>query len=296
VHGCDHTGGEFGTTDPDLLRQRSRTALERMRLHEAATGIGWDPVMIFPQGVFSSASLPALRSEGYLAAVNSGIASVDRPGANHVADFLAPASLAYGGVPLFKRHYPRDLLPFALDLFIGRPVLITEHHTYFRSGYDAASEFASRLKALEPGLSWAPLGHTLRTAVQQRVTSAGVELRAYTDEIVIGRSDAHEPRTLIKPETDADSICSVRVNGLPAAYRIKSDCIEVPIDAAECRVDVIRHQSAPSRIALPSLGYRAKVAARRYLSELRDNAPISFGRRLPTARRIGPAARGKQAT
>ncbi|SRR5579875_11687 len=292
VHGCDHTGGEFGSIDPDLLRQKSRTALERMRLHEAATGVGWDPVMIFPQGVFSSASLSALRAEGYLAAVNSGIASVDRPGANHVADFLTPASLAYGGVPLFKRHYPRDLLPFAFDLFIGRPVLITEHHTYFRSGYDAVSAFASRLKAIEPRLSWAPLGHTLRTAVQQRVTSTGVELRAYTDEIIIDAPEARGPRTLIKPETDADSICDVRVNGQPAAYRIKSDCIELPIDAdGECRVDVIRRQPAPSRLALPSLGYRAKVAARRYLSELRDNAPTTFGRRLRPARRIGSPAR-----
>jgi hypothetical protein len=293
VHGCDHTEAEFGSTNIDELRWKARAALERMKLHQRTTGIGWDPVMVFPQGVFSSASLPALKGEGYLAAVNSGIASVDRPTTNRIADLIAPASIAYGGVPLFKRHYPRSLLPFALDLFLGKQALITEHHTYFRSGYDEAGEFAARLKAIEPRLSWAPLGQTLRGAVQRRVTDSGIELRAYTDEITFKHLGHESERyRLIKRETDPVSVRGVMVNGRAVEYRLADDRIELEIDAhGECRVDVLRRPTPPLAAVVPSFSYRAKVAARRYLSTLRDNALAGNARLLPApiARRISRA-------
>jgi hypothetical protein len=47
-------------------------------------------------------------------------------------DLLDVAVTRYGGFPLFGRRYPRSLLPFALDLFMGKPALIAEHHEYFR--------------------------------------------------------------------------------------------------------------------------------------------------------------------
>jgi hypothetical protein len=231
-------------------------------------------VMVFPQGIFSGTSLLALEKEGYLAAVNSGISSVDSPEVNRVADLLLPASKAYSGVPLFKRHYPRDLLPFALDLFLGKQALIVEHHTYFRSGYDQAVAFVAQLKAIEPRLSWAPLGETLRKAVQHRITASGNELRAYTDEVLFGPSEQEsEHYRLIKYESDPASVCGVTVNGRPAEYRVTNDRVEVEFDAhGECRVDVLRRPPIRCKDDVPSFSYAARVAARRYLSELRDNA------------------------
>ncbi len=77
VHGCDHTRGEFGTSDDLLLRQQAQQALERMNLHHKLTGVGFDDVMVFPQGIFSMAAMKALKSCGYLAAVNSTPYPVD---------------------------------------------------------------------------------------------------------------------------------------------------------------------------------------------------------------------------
>jgi hypothetical protein len=292
IHGCDHTAAEFGAADLDVLRQKAHTALERMRLHQCATQLKWDRVMVFPQGTFSSTSLVALEREGYLAAVNSGLSSVDRPEINRVADLLVPASKSYGGVPLFKRQYPRGLLPFALDLFLGKQVLIVEHHTYFRAGYDRAAVFAAQLKAIEPRLSWSSLGNVLRSAVQYRVTASGNELRAYTDEVLVTPPEPESRHyKLIKHETDPGSVSGVLVNGSPVEYRLAADRVEVEFDARdECRVDVLRRPAQPTKTGVTSLSYRARVAARRYLSEFRDNARAGNAWwPVITAHNIGPA-------
>ena len=54
VHGCDHVAAEFGATSLDVIDGRARLAQTRMRKHQARTQIQYDPVMVFPQGVFSS--------------------------------------------------------------------------------------------------------------------------------------------------------------------------------------------------------------------------------------------------
>jgi hypothetical protein len=241
--------------------------------------------MVFPQGVFSSASLTALQQEGYLAGVNSGLFSLDQPERVRVWDLLQMASTTYGGVPVFERHYPTDILPFALNLFLGKQVLIVEHHTYFRFGYESAGEFAALLKALEPRLEWATLGRTVSGAVQRRVTDFGIELRAYTDQVTF-RNVGQEPNhfKLTKKETDPGSVSGVTANGRAVECRIADDRVEAEFSAeadTECRINVVRRRQAPSRDVAPSVAYAAKVAARRYLSEFRDNAMPYYKRFLP---------------
>ena len=71
--------GEFGGIDSKELRWKSRLALERMRRHEDEFGVSFDDVMVFPQGIFSTVAMAALKSSGYLAAVNSTAVPVDAP-------------------------------------------------------------------------------------------------------------------------------------------------------------------------------------------------------------------------
>src|SRR5262249_39112641 len=80
VHGCDHTRGEFGITDQHLLRAKSQKSLERMALHRKRSGLRFDNIMVFPQGIFSTAAMDALKSCDYLAAVNSTGYPVDNDG------------------------------------------------------------------------------------------------------------------------------------------------------------------------------------------------------------------------
>ena len=77
VHGCDHTRAEFSSPSQERLYWKSQQALERMNRHESITGIRHDPVMVFPQGIFSEAAMSALKRTDLIAAVNNDIVSAD---------------------------------------------------------------------------------------------------------------------------------------------------------------------------------------------------------------------------
>ena len=63
IHGCDHTAGEFGADSLEVLYNRAQLARSRMRSHQERTGIEHDSVMVFPQGVFSSACPEVLKRQ-----------------------------------------------------------------------------------------------------------------------------------------------------------------------------------------------------------------------------------------
>ena len=96
VHGCDHTNDEYGGPDEAYLSQKSSLAMDRMRRHEARTGMPFEPVMVFPQGRFSTAGLRGLRSSGFLAAINSSRFPVDVDAAPlSLWDFSSPRACGH---------------------------------------------------------------------------------------------------------------------------------------------------------------------------------------------------------
>jgi hypothetical protein len=71
VHGCNHSSGEFGQMDYKALSALASSALWRMDQHSRITWLPYDPVMVFPQGIFSSEAMLALKEQGFRSAVNS---------------------------------------------------------------------------------------------------------------------------------------------------------------------------------------------------------------------------------
>ncbi len=131
VHGCDHVRNEFGVGNYEELSKLSSTALWRMEQHKQITGLPYDPVMVFPQGRFSSIAMKVLKEHGYLAAFNSTLRSTD--GEDPPAEeYRQPATMMYHGFPLFLRRYPKDREKFLDDIRTGRPVVIVEHHGVFK--------------------------------------------------------------------------------------------------------------------------------------------------------------------
>ena len=113
--------------------------------------------MVFPQGIFSKASLQALDQEEFLAAVNSTIFPSDAtPNEITFRDLLEMAVVRFGA-PLFLRHYPDRLEKLALDLFLGKQVLIVEHHGFFKRGYEEAERCAAFVNAIAPDIQWTDL-------------------------------------------------------------------------------------------------------------------------------------------
>jgi hypothetical protein len=64
VHGCDHTAAEFATTEVESLRSKAQLALQRMQEHQLISGVAFDDVMVFPQGLFSAEAVAALKKVG----------------------------------------------------------------------------------------------------------------------------------------------------------------------------------------------------------------------------------------
>jgi hypothetical protein len=291
VHGCDHTNDEYGSRDADDLLDRSRLAMARMKRHEARTGIGCEPIMVFPQGRFSSASLRALRSSKFLAAVNSTRLPVDAETAPlSLCELLLPAISHAHGFPVFGRHYPQTVFPFALDLFLGRPAFIVEHHEFFRDGFPAMEVLAAQLNACEPHLSWGLLSETIERTCWKRAASDTLwEVRFFSDKFKITNdSDRRLSYRLLKEEPEPDAV-TVSLNDrlLPAVFDGGHLKIEVSLDPGETACVQLRQVVAPSGECAPKGGgYAVKVLARRILSEFRDEFLVKHPAMLVLAKRI----------
>jgi hypothetical protein len=155
VHGCNHLGNEFGGGSYQELCTLASVALWRMAQHRKITGLPCDPVIVFPQGRFSSVAMKALKDSGYFAAFNSTIKATD--GEEPPADeFQHPASLMYHGFPLFMRRYPKDKSRFLDDLVSGRPILLVQHHGDFINGYKELTDLVDWINTLG-NIKWASL-------------------------------------------------------------------------------------------------------------------------------------------
>jgi peptidoglycan/xylan/chitin deacetylase (PgdA/CDA1 family) len=292
VHGCDHVGGEFLSRDEALLRNKARTALRRSRMHENITGLACEPIMIFPQGGFSRAALSALKAEGYLGAVNTTVLPADwRPGDLAIRDLLDVAVTCYDGFPVFGRRYPTSLLPFAFDLFMGKPALIVEHHQYFRDGYTPVCHFVDLMNMLDPQLSWRPLKQILvASALYKRTGQRTAEVRFYTDQFALS-NPYNEPMAfrLSKRVGSSESLKYVRSDGLPLEYSVTGDCIEaeLELEPAGCAwIELSRLDRSKQPDLNTGFTYQAKVAIRRYLSEFRDNRLARSPRLLRLSKRL----------
>jgi hypothetical protein len=146
VHGCDHTGGEFGATDIVYLDKKVKLATARMVEHEKRTGIPFDRVMVFPQGIFSNEALTALKMNNYLAAVSTEAMPVNGSFAT--------------SFPFYKRNKPEDIIACASD-----PVFIVLHHEYLKNGYERLTDFVDEFNDRQNNVKWDSVGSIIRCYV-----------------------------------------------------------------------------------------------------------------------------------
>lgn len=275
VHGCDHTGSEFSSTDLALLNSKVRLASARMDNLDWQNGLTYSKTMVFPQGRFSTEALTALKANNYLGAVNSSPLPHADNGSLTVADFMAPAITQQGGFPVFLRRYPGRLEQFAFDLFFGRPVLVVEHHAYLKDGGTRLAEFIARLNSLEK-LQWNSLHEIMtRTYLEREISDQITACRLYTNRTIIENHTARD-RTFIvsKLETGAAPVQNVLIDRRPAAFSVGADGLELTMQIpafSSMPVEIEYSNLLPH--AEPEQGFasRSRVWMRRMLSELRDN-------------------------
>ncbi len=276
IHGCDHIGAEFAAKAFELLCGKARLALVRMRLHSQLSGIPFDDVMVFPQGLFSSQALKALGTCGYLAAVNTDLCPSDMPQVLTLRRLLDIAVTWFGDFPLFGRHYPGDPAEFAFDLFLGKPALVVEHHGYFREGYEALRSFAKQLNDLDERLEWSNLGTICSRACLKRVTPQGdVHVRFYASRFWLENNGTRTQTFLLsRRRTPEGSLPEVTVNGRQWAREQRGDSLIFNVSlepGQQADIRILSHDAAAFVSWQPTLTLRAKVFTRRVLCEFRDN-------------------------
>jgi hypothetical protein len=221
VHGCDHTAAEFGSQDREKLAGKLVVARRKMEAHQQFSGLRSQPVMVFPQGIFSVEAMACLGPGGYLAAVNTEVADYQRQARVTLHDLLNPALVCYDGSPLFIRRRPdAGTVNFAVDSFLGKPCLVVLHHDFFKGGIKNLEELVHTFANFHPQLSWDSL-----------------------ENIVKGCA-------LSKREADGRKTIRIFANPAVSSLPAELPAIQVTED---------------------SVGEKARVAARRYLCEIRDN-------------------------
>lgn len=278
IHGCDHVAGEFGAASSEFLDNRTRLAQSRMRNHQARTGIQHDPIMVFPQGVFSSVCPEVLKRNGLLAAVNTETVPVDSHNTRtRISDLWNVAIMSYGGFPIFTRRYAsHGIENFAFDLLLGKPCLIVAHHDSFKDGGTELIELITKLRSLNCLIRWRPLGEVVRRACRRRPVGAGTEeIEMYGTELLIDNpSDQAIEVKICKRDNHADLVSTILCDEKPVIWAAESDYLlfgERILPRSERRFHVIYRQQPNARMIRRSIRYEMFVAVRRILSEFRDD-------------------------
>lgn len=278
MHGCDHNNNEYGADDHALLLEKNYRALERMNHHFARTGIPCTPIAVCPQEQCSLSAWRAFADHpDMLAMMNTR--TMPRSGSEdgvRGSDLLLPAQDALFGIPAFKRHYPGKPSRFALDLFLGKPAILVEHHTYFRDGPGAVEEFAKSLREINPAVRWPSLEQIATgTHLRRKDPNGLTSLRFFTHrfEFTAAPTDsgAYQLRKRVR---DPANVRAFQIEGQSVPFMREGEfvCAEVTVEPGR-RVKVsLEREPSPARVHYSfGLIYQAGVATRRLFSEVRDD-------------------------
>lgn len=277
VHGCDHTEAEFGESDPGKLDQKVNVATTRMETHKEITGIEFDKVMVFPQGYFSRNVMRTLKTNNYSAAANSTPYPCDQLSATlRILDLFDVAIMSHENFPLFVRRYPKNLADFAFDAFLGKPILIVQHHSDFRAGYKEIVIFVKTINSISESIRWKGVGEAIRTTYLERIGSDGCTYyKIYSNDVKITNECFHDKTyVILKAEKNDVPIRDVLINGKSWPYEFSDDILKVRGDLkgkGVINIKIIYGEANVQEFYRALLTYRLKVLIRRYLSEFRDN-------------------------
>jgi hypothetical protein len=278
VHGCDHTAGEFASSDRLKLCAVISEAVRRMSLHEKQTNLAHDRVMVFPQGAFSEKAILELKYAGFDAVVNTEVHShLSRERKLKIFDVWDVAVMSYGDFPIYTRRYPaQGVENFAFDLLLGKPCLVVIHHDFCSNGYARLAGFIDQLNALKVPLAWRRLGEVVKRSYRQKeVSPDAIEIEMYGNELVIeNRSDREKSYLIRRREHEPKTIESLRAGSRKLSWYSARDYMEFKVELSpdESTLVTLRFKGAEDVGNMPHTFARgAKTMLRRYLSEARDN-------------------------
>jgi hypothetical protein len=284
VHGCDHTRGEFGIQNGEQLRWKVLCASQRMKRHDFRTGLRHDPVMVFPQGIFSRTAMHALKESEFIGVVNSEVISADpEPCPIKISDFWSIALMNYDNFPIFTRRDPwQGLENFAFDTLLGKPCIAVVHHNDCHDDCRHVLEFIDGLNRLNACLQWRDLGTLVRRSFRQRRLSPNaVEIEMFGKEALL-ENPAGETKyfSVHKRESSPEHIEEIRAGIKPVDWTNAPDGVSFRVKLKAGQRQIVRIVfreistngfAGENSFAGAGAAYWIKATCRRYLCELRDN-------------------------
>ena len=278
IHGCDHTGLEFGADNAGSIDAMARLAQSRMKEHQRRTGLPFEALMVFPQGAFSAATPAVLKRNGFIAAVNTELSPIDQPSRTEICDAWRTAIVRYGDFAIYTRRYPsHGLHNFAFDALLGKPCLIVSHHADFRNECREIVDFVDRLNSLPLRLKWRTLGGVILRAYQQRCLPGDVRhIRMFGSEIIVENpGSAVQHIVMEKMDSSPEEVQRVTVAGQTVPFSFNDGRLGFDLDLAGHSSALIRVDFTDTHCAAQParpLKSRIGVVMRRYLSEFRDES------------------------
>ena len=291
-HGNDHTGSEFAATDTRLLNSMLTTAEARMEAHRKRTGLPCDKVMVFPQGCFSEEAMSMLNAHNFWGAVNTTPHPEGKPALYTIGDLLYPSLWKYGGFPLFLRKYPTEIAAqdVALNVFVGKPVLVVEHHEIFKDPQPLI-RVVKLINSVAPRMRWSSLQTAVENCYLSRVSSDGVvHICPASKRIRIENSSKNAVDFSVEWSARESMPGNILADG--------QDCLDSSSEAGAPPIFFNLPPGASRSLeyrqtnefglskANRRAGWRAKAFARRRLSEMRDNVLCKHPRLLSFAKTV----------
>ncbi len=286
LHGNNHDHYEFknynsgtnGSMPSQALEIQDadiRQALARMEKHKELTGLDYDRVMIFPQGIAPESALKLLKKYNFWATVNGGHIPLgaEKPD-DPLFDFKA-VTLDYVDFPSFRRYYPDETeFRVALDLFFGNPLLFYSHHDYFKKGINAFDARAEWVNQIQPDIQWRSLGHIVRHYYQERRLGAGVfEIKAFTSNFIITNPHSRDITCHIHKEEDFSiPVKQVWVGGRPWYFEESQNelFLTVDIPQGQWREVMIEYENDLDTASIDISKNDPRINRLRKISDFRD--------------------------
>src|SRR4030095_4459942 len=94
----------------------------------------------------------------------------------------------------------------SIVLLLGKPVLLVEHHGYFKDGYEALERFVEQLQALDPRIIWGNLESACVNSCLRKLDQEGVtHVKIYTDRVsVVNRAPERKCYLVWRQTRDED--------------------------------------------------------------------------------------------
>jgi hypothetical protein len=251
-------------------------ATERMSAHKQLTGIDFEKVIVFPQGHFSLAAMRMLKNNNFLAAINSTAYPVD---SRHlkISDLFDIAIMSHENFPIFTRRYPsNENIDFAIDAFLGKPLLIVEHHGFFKDGYEKIGKLVKQINSISQKIKWKRLDDILRTTyLEKKGRSGEIYFKIYSNTVnIANKYDIKKNVIIQKRETLNVPIKHVLVNKNTVKYRINNELMEICFELQPKEIVTVKivYESSPKFLKSKKRILKdIKIYSRRYLAEIRDN-------------------------